>query len=399
MSSLNADVVVVGAGPAGSTAAKIAASNGLKTIIVERRAHVGLPVQCGEFVPSPGEMKDLFPRCPRGAQLVDIPNRFITNRCSRIRLVSPRCSQFEFGLMANIIDRARYDSWLASEAQRQGAELLLNSIALGMKSPNEVVFRDKDGTHSLIAKVIVGADGPSSCIASSLGHEYMTDSKDLSLSLQYVMKDMDCEDDKIEMYFGGQIAPGGYAWIIPKGNSVANVGLGIRSQFCPDKKNLRTYLDGFIHGHPLARLRTGQATTISKVAALIPVGGPVSKSWAENVILAGDAAGHVMACNGGGIPTALVDGEVAGQAAVKHVFEGIPLSWYEDTWQLEIGTELKTALTILHIADQVMPSDMVTDTCMRLAGSRFLEPLIRCRLPLPVDLAARTLVRLLRAIT
>jgi flavin-dependent dehydrogenase len=106
-----------------------------------------------------------------------------------------------------------------------------------------------------------------------------------------------------------------------------------------------------------------------------------------------------MACNGGGIPSALVDGEIAGQAAVKHISEGIPLSCYEDTWRMETGTELNTALTILRIADQVMPSDFITDTCMRLAGSRFLEPLIRCRLPLPVDFAAKTFVKLLKSIT
>jgi flavin-dependent dehydrogenase len=217
--------------------------------------------------------------------------------------------------------------------------------------------------------------------------------------MQYVMADTDCHSNEIEMYFGNQVAPGGYAWIIPKGDSVANVGLGIRSQFSSEGTSLRSYLEHFVHRHPVARLQTGRAKIVSKVAALIPVGGPVRRSCTAHAILAGDAAGHVMACNGGGIPGALIDGEIAGLAAMRHIFEGVPLSWYEDTWRMEIGAELKTALTIQHIADQVMPSDIVTDTCMRLAGSHFLEPLIRCRLPVPVDIASKTFVRMLRAVT
>jgi len=398
VSRLAADVIVAGAGPAGSTAARVAAASGLSTLVIERRAHVGVPVQCGEFLPTPKEMEDLFPKCPRGSRLANVPTRFVTNRCSRVRLISPRCSQFEFNLSANVIDRAQYDSWLASEAERHGADLRLSSTVLGMKGPDEVVFSDREGTHSAKAQVIVGADGPHSRIASSLGRRYMTHLEDLSLSIQYVMTNVDLDPDEIEMYFGDRIAPGGYAWIIPKGESIANVGLGIRSQFASDRTRLKTYLDRFVQRHPVAKTRTGRAKVASSVAALIPVGGPVTKTWSENVMLAGDAAGHVMACNGGGIPTALIDGEIAGQAAAKNIFEGLPLSWYEDTWRKETGTELETALMILHLADQILPSDVLTDACMRLAGSRYLEPLIRCRLPLPVGIAANTLVRLLKPI-
>ncbi len=151
--------------------------------------------------------------------------------------------------------------------------------------------------------------------------------------------------------------------------------------------------------HVSARQQTGEVRTLSRIAALIPVGGPVSRSWSEHAILAGDAAGHVMACNGGGIPSALIDGEIAGQAAVRHISEGIPLSSYETTWRKEIGSELRTALMILRVADQVMPSDKVTEICMHLARSHFLESLIRCRLPLSVDVAAKTLVKVLKVMT
>ncbi|MHA2040901.1 MAG: hypothetical protein ACW975_03475 [Candidatus Thorarchaeota archaeon] len=75
--------------------------------------------------------------------------------------------------------------------------------------------------------------------------------------------------------------------------------------------------------------------------------------------------------------------------------DGTSLASYEEAWRKEIGKELYTALRILRIADQVMPSDRMTDQCMRLAGPRYLKHLIRCRLPIPVDFASKTLVKVL----
>jgi flavin-dependent dehydrogenase len=197
------------------------------------------------------------------------------------------------------------------------------------------------------------------------------------------------------MYFGKQVAPGGYAWIIPKGDDIANIGFGMRRPFGAPEVPLKQYLRRFIQSHPLVSPRTKKSTIVSRVGAIIPVGGPVDRTYSKNAVLVGDAAGHVMASNGGGIPTALVGGEIAGEAVVSHLTDGASLGIYEETWSKEIGKELYTALRILRIADQVMPSDRITDQCMRLAGPRYLKHLIRCRLPVPVDFASRTLVKVL----
>ena len=125
------------------------------------------------------------------------------------------------------------------------------------------------------------------------------------------------------------------------------------------------------------------------------MGGPRRKTWTNNILLIGDAAGHVMASNGGGIPTALCGGTIAGDVASRHLRDGSPLSEYEYIWKNEYGKELETALRVLRVADTVMPSDTITDISMKLAGVRFLEPLIRCRLPTPVDIASKTLVKVL----
>jgi flavin-dependent dehydrogenase len=209
------------------------------------------------------------------------------------------------------------------------------------------------------------------------------------------MDDIQCDSDTTEMYFGHQFAPGGYAWIIPKEESIANVGLGIRRSFASEQIPLRDYLTRFIRTHPLVSPRMKYAKVLQSVSAIIPVGGSHSITCSDNVILAGDAAGHIMASNGGGIPTALAGGLLAGKTAVKNILEGTSLFMYQDIWKKEFGAELESALSVLRIADQVMTSDSVTDCCMRLAGARYIKHLIRCRLPFPVELASKTIVRML----
>ena len=137
---------------------------------------------------------------------------------------------------------------------------------------------------------------------------------------------------------------------------------------------------------------------VSRVGAIIPVAGPVPTTSSENTVLVGDAAGHVMASNGGGIPPALSGGSIAGHVISAHLDDQTPLSKYDKIWKYEFGKELNIALSTLRIADSVMTSDPLTDVCMRLGGKQFLEPLIRCRLPAPVDFVSKTFVRAFNAI-
>jgi digeranylgeranylglycerophospholipid reductase len=395
MSTYSYDVAVVGAGPAGCTAARVTAEKGFKTIVIERRRRVGVPIQCGEYLPTPREMRDLLRDSPRAARLVDIPSRLVDNRCEQLRLLSPLGKAFEFKLQSNVIDRAKFDRYLSKRAVDAGVELRLETMALDRTKSNNLALRGKNGTDEISAKVVVGADGPRSMISRSIGNRYENEGRDLCPSLNFVMEDVDCDPKTTEMYFGKEIAPGGYSWIIPKGANKANVGFGMRWPFGVPGSSLKHYLHRFIKKNPILTPKTLQARITSRVGATIPVGGPVNRTFSNNVVLVGDAAGHVMASNGGGIPTALAGGEIAGEAIESHLTEGAHLSCYEDYWRREFGTELYTALRILRIADQVMESDRITDQCMRLAGSRYLKHLVKCRLPFPVDLASKTLVRVL----
>ncbi|MFW9846612.1 MAG: geranylgeranyl reductase family protein [Candidatus Thorarchaeota archaeon] len=389
------DVIIVGAGPAGCTAARVTAAAGYRTLVVDRRREIGVPIHCGEFLPTPREMRDLLRDSPRATRLVDIPTSLIANRTNRLLLVSPLGNEFYFKLDAHIINRTKFDQYLAKQAVAAGAEIALHSTVIERSRSNTLIMRRNGQRLEMSARVVVGADGPSSIISKSMGNRYSNPGRDLCPSLNYVVTEIECDPLITEMYFGNTVAPGGYSWIIPKGNDIANVGFGMRRPFGASEVPLKQYLRRFLNGHPLVSHRTKNSSIRSRVGAIIPVGGPVERTHSQNAILVGDAAGHVMACNGGGIPTALAGGEMAGESVVAHLSAGISLSCYEKAWKKEIGTELYTALRILRIADQVMPSDSITDQCMRLAGPRYLKHLIRCRLPLPVDFASKTLVKLL----
>lgn len=387
------DVAIVGAGPAGSTAAKVVAGQGFRTVLFDRRGTVGIPIQCGELVPTPSEARRLFPNSKRMPRSVSIPSEFVTNKTRAIRLISPNGSAYEFAFDANIIDRGRFDQHLTQRAEDAGTELFLNSVVKGRSHNNELSIKKDRVDSTSTAKVVVGADGTNSIVAKSLGDQFVHSDSDLSPSLQYVIRDGDVDPSVIEMYFGCKIAPGGYSWVIPKGDGLVNVGFGMRRSIAQDNTPLRAYLDRFVFKTLSSSLKSAKIE--SRVGAIIPVGGPLKKTWSKDVLLVGDAAGHVMASNGGGIPTALCGGEIAGDTIISHLNGNVPLSDYEEQWRAEFGKELDTALRVLRVADTVMPSDAITDICMRLAGVRFLEPLIRCRLPLPVDLASKTMVRIL----
>lgn len=387
------DVVVVGAGPAGSSAARILSRKGFTTLLLDRRSRVGLPVQCGELLPTPFEIQDIFPHSRFIPRLVDVPSEFVTNKTSRTSLVSPDGHPIEFDFNANIIDRAKYDQHLAQQAIDSGCELSLSSFVTSRSSSNIISVKTKSDRRNIIAKIVVGADGANSLISKSLGNSYRDVNRDLSLSLNYVMNGVCCDEELVQMYFGKNIAPGGYAWIIPKGDSLANVGCGIRRSLSNPNVSLTTYLKHFITRNKIASSILKNAKITARVSAIVPMAGPVNHTFSENVVLVGDAAGHVMASNGGGIPQALGGGYIAGHIVSSHLADKINLSSYEKLWRYEFGKELDIGVSILRIADSVMSSDSLSTTCMRIAGRQFLEPLIRCRLPIPIDFVSKTFIR------
>ena len=127
------------------------------------------------------------------------------------------------------------------------------------------------------------------------------------------------------------------------------------------------------------------AKILSRVGGNVPVNGAIPRSYSENIMLVGDAAGQVMASNGGGIPLATVGGEIAGEVAAKKIKNGINLSLYEKTWKKEMGAELKESGIIRELADKAMMRDDMTEKLMEILGEKRIDLMIRGKLPFSIN--------------
>ncbi len=355
------DVVVVGAGPAGSLAARAAAERGARTLLIDHRRELGEPVQCGEFVPSPGELNDLF-ACPELiASAYTIPPETVLRPIRTMSCVAPFGRRYRFRLEGAVVSRRAFDKALAHRAEGAGAELRYPVGATGVRG-NELLLA---GGERVEARAIVGADGPTSTVARAVGFapprtmfRMITASSDGPLG------------EEITLYFG-RVAPGGYAWAFPRDHDL-NVGLGVAE--VPRGTTLRALLDRFV-----ARIGLGSAR--ARTAWWVPIGPPPESLVFGSTVFAGDAANLVMATNGGGIPTAMLSGWLAGEAAGRYAREGVPLLAYDRAWKAALELPLARAARIQRLSERVAGFDPLLAVGMRYIGVAGLEAMMRLRWP------------------
>jgi digeranylgeranylglycerophospholipid reductase len=117
------------------------------------------------------------------------------------------------------------------------------------------------------------------------------------------------------------------------------------------------------------------------IADVLPVDGPLPRTCSEHVMAVGDAGGMVMPTNGGGISTAMITGEIAGQVAADHVQKGVPLSEYEKRWKQALGKELVVSTKLRRLADHFMGNDLVFHMLLQVLGTQGIKDVITCRAP------------------
>ena len=258
-------ITVIGAGPAGSSAAEVAAAEGAEVVLIEKKSEIGSPVQCGGFLPDAVELETFMP-CARLPQtLMDIPARSILHRTRLQRIYSPSGKYKQFAVAGRIVDRRAFDRHLATRAVREGARVLLATRA-----------RLEEGTLQLSGRVrckirpqiIIGADGPYSVVSRAMGNPV----QEMGICLEYEMADVNIDAQAAEMYFSAHYAPGGYAWIIPLGQDIANVGVGVRASYLTGQK-LPFILDKFIREHPIAAEKLAGGEVLAVMKGCVPAGG------------------------------------------------------------------------------------------------------------------------------
>jgi digeranylgeranylglycerophospholipid reductase len=282
------DVVVIGAGPAGSRAARAAAAGGARVLLVERKRRAGALPHCAEFVPRAlGLEMDLPPRSKVQ------PVEGMETRLGHAAQYTPSPGW--------ILDRQVFDHGLALEAAQAGAVLQAATKFMGLED-GRLVIQQGGERSSIQAGCVVAADGAASATARAFG----LPRQDLLAGVQ-VEVPLAAKLERSLIY----LAPayeGGYAWLFPKG-AAANLGVGSVGAFKPRRllEALRQRLveEGLIKPGVLAW-----------GGGAIPVGGPRKSPILDKLILTGDAAGLTHPITGAGIPQAITSGGLAGQAAL-----------------------------------------------------------------------------------
>lgn len=364
---LQYDVIVVGAGPGGSAAAKKCAELGLRTALLEKRHALGLKC-CGEGL-SADAIKVLGQEIPKNCIAQDIDGAII---------YAPNGKKIVIGYgktTGYVLERKRYDKWLAEQAARAGAHIQAKTAVTGLIKDNNFVkgvkanFEGND--FSVNSKVVVAADGVESKVARWAGLNTTNKLVNIDSGFQYEMVGIELEDPhKIILYFGNKFSPRGYRWLFPKGEDKANVGIGIGG--IGYGKTAKQYLDEWIAKMP--DLKKGSVTDVN--AGGIPVGGFLENMVGNGLVVVGDAAHQVNPIHGGGMEEAAIAGKIAGEVIADCIKKGDvsqkALSKYNDIWWKERGIHLKKVEKLRQVVEKLSDEDfnMLADA---LSGEDLVE--------------------------
>src|ERR1035437_304350 len=335
------DVVVVGAGPAGSMAAKYAAKAGARVLMLEEHPAIGQPVQCAGLISTRAfegcEVPETVSRLAiRGANIHAPDGRILTVDGKRT--------------MAYVVDRGELDQAMALEALKSGVASLVKTRFSGLRwqGSDVIIAAISQGEPIEIrTRVVIGADGLQSAVGRLAGLERVQTI--LTCAQAEVYADVG-HPDFVDVYLGQDVAPGFFAWAIPTRSGTIRIGL------CSTHRSLDRL------GPLIARLSPRSATSLLHFSAGgIPVGPPPCTVAAGTLIVA-DAAGHVKPTSGGGIyPGTLcakIAGTVAAEAAAQANTSKDALMVYDTRWRSEIGRELETGLRIREGFNKLSDDDL-----------------------------------------
>jgi len=330
--ALDYDVVVVGAGPAGSMTAKWAARNGARVLVIEKRQEIGAPVRCGEGISTSWLDK----------VGIKLDSKSLAREVKGAKIVAPNGTPFylsadkagnEVGI---VVDRIFFDKLLAHDAVKAGADLVLKTSAVRLlKNGTKVTgvkVKSFGETRDIKCGCVVGADGFESQVGRWAGLNTNLTPRDITSCFQYRLTNINHDPDYCEFIVGSK-APGGYIWIFPKNEDTANVGIGMQLSKLKDKADVKKHLDKFIQGDE--RLRKGKP--LEMVSGAVSICAPIEKTIGDGILLVGDSARMIDPITGGGISNSCKAGKVAGEvlarAAKAKDFSEKVLQAYEKGWR------------------------------------------------------------------
>lgn len=325
------DIIVVGAGPSGSMAARFAAEKGVSVLLLEKDRDVGYPVRCGEAVSRAGI-----------EEFISIDDRWISTKIDNFSFISPNNTEVIIPLeeQGYILERKIFDYALAESAAKEGAEIQTRAYVYGLLFENDKVSGVKveigGEKKEIKSKIVIGADGVESRVGRWAGLKTFTDFREMESGTQVTASNIEVDQNTCYFYFGKKVAPEGYLWVFPKGNNLANIGLGV-SGMVGKKKSALSYLNDFME------IKYPNAPILTKVAGGIPCTVTLEKIVSSGVMLVGDAARQINPLSGGGIASGMIGGSIAGKVAGDAIKSNNldDLIKYEIDWHNRLGKRHK----------------------------------------------------------
>ena len=337
MEELNFDVVVVGGGPAGSSAAHMAAKNGCTVALIEKEKEIAETVRTSGVT-----------------WISDIKKFGIPEECynpiKKFSFCSPKNSVKISGEIAKaaVLDVRKTYRFLANRAKTSGSELFTSTnvtevLKDGTGKCTGVIAKSDGKQIQFNSKVVIDASGFVSVIAKELG--YVTQWKKFGAGAEFEVKTEKLEHDNWWLMVGQEYSPAGYAWIFPTSKDTARIGVGIGK---PDSD-----VDPTVRLNELLEKKLGPIKDLGNIEkiefhyGLIPNDGVSRKTVYDNLILVGDSAGQANPLVLEGIRYAIRFGEVAGQVAADAIKNGdtteVSLSPYEKEWKRAIESKINSA--------------------------------------------------------
>lgn len=334
LDTLQCDILVVGAGPAGSAAAAAAARDGAKTVMIDTKVRIGEQPHCGEFVPerlfseTTVERTAIIQRVECMETRVTTRSKTVAREAIPTHHLAGTQNAAEWGLERSegkrsevpspgfLIDRVRFDRDLAREAAAQGVTVFCAARLLGAEDGGWIVQHGRE-KKVFRPRLTIACDGACSTVAAAL-----------ALKPQEVLKGLQVEAPLAEplnktLVFLDQNFVGGYGWVFPKGKA-ANVGIGA---IFGKQIRMGEVLDQFLD--KLCSEGVIRRGVLARSGGLIPVSGIREKLVLDTVVFCGDAAGLTHPITGAGIPQAIFSGDLAGRLAATAISKDDPRYLWE----------------------------------------------------------------------
>ena len=364
------DVIVVGGGPCGSYSALTAARLGAEVLVCEEHREIGAPKHCAGHLSIAG-LERLGLRLPR---------EVIENEIKGAVFHSPSGKEFVVrrgSPVTCVVNRELFDKHLSDLATKSGVRYFLESRVKSLLYDSGFVIgvavkkgRDE---KSFTSNVVIDAEGCSSTLLRKTGLQTLRGSMVVKAIQAEVDRVDGIDGDMVEVYLGRKYAPGFFAWIIPKRDASAKVGL---ATWAGDP---REYLRRFMRNHPVASRKLGKSSIESLSLHPIPLGGPVPKTYSNGLLAVGDAASQVKPTTGGGVIVGLscskIAGEVAYEAVKNNDFSETFLSRYQSRWKELVGFDLTVMRQIRKLLNRLSDDkvDKIIDLCAKFGVDDVLE--------------------------